>query len=103
MYSLFVAAYEPDLGAGTGTIIQPIWWSNPADKFAYDFEDSEFIFGNTFLVAPVLSKSSDAEFAVKKSALNIYFPKGSWLSCDDFATLYEGEEGKSIKHFRSFN
>ncbi|CAK60798.1 unnamed protein product (macronuclear) [Paramecium tetraurelia] len=101
MYSLFVNSFEPDLGAGTGTIIQPIWWNNPDDEFAYQFEDSEFLFGNTFLVAPVLSRSSD--FASQKTTIKVYFPKGSWINCDDFKTIYTYKEKTSLEFTRAFN
>ncbi|CAD8121804.1 unnamed protein product [Paramecium sonneborni] len=101
MYSLFVNQYEEDLGAGTGTIIQPIWWSNPEDEFAYQFEDSQFFFGHTFLIAPILYKSSNSQSL--KTDINVYFPKGSWIDCENFETIYTYKEKEVVAFTRNFN
>ncbi|XP_013404277.1 myogenesis-regulating glycosidase [Lingula anatina] len=50
-------------------IIQPLWWIAPDDDTAQTI-DSEFLVGETLLVAPILEKS--------KKTRDIYFPKGIW-------------------------
>lgn len=50
-------------------IIRPIWWVSPNDEHALMI-DSEFLVGDTLLVAPVLEKG-----ATKR---DIYLPEGDW-------------------------
>lgn len=98
MYSLFLNQYEKNLGAGTGTVIQPVWWLNTSDETAFQFEDSEFIFGKTFLIVPVLTKG---DAATETTQVKAYFPStGKWVLCEDFKTIYEG--GKTVDFERKF-
>ncbi|XP_071794908.1 myogenesis-regulating glycosidase-like [Asterias amurensis] len=62
-------------------IIRPLWWIAPSDETALSI-DSEFLIGDTFLVAPVL----------KKHALerDIYLPQGLWKESLDQQRLLKG-------------
>ena len=61
-------------------IIRPLFWADPYDEKTYDISD-EFLLGNKYLVAPVLSHGSEKR--------NIYLPAGLWR---DYRTgnEYEG-------------
>ena len=50
-------------------IISPLWWIDPSDKSALTV-DSEFLIGETVLVAPVLEKGGRKR--------DIYLPQGQW-------------------------
>ncbi|XP_038078821.1 myogenesis-regulating glycosidase-like [Patiria miniata] len=50
-------------------IIRPVWWIAPSDEVAQHI-DSEFLIGDTFLVAPVLTKHARAR--------DVYLPAGDW-------------------------
>jgi hypothetical protein len=52
-------------------IIRPLWWVAPRDSVALRI-DSQFMLGDTYLVAPVLEQLDRAE--VK----NVYLPAGLW-------------------------
>ncbi|KAJ6662983.1 hypothetical protein lerEdw1_010804 [Lerista edwardsae] len=52
-------------------IIRPIWWISPSDEFAHT-ADSQFLIGDTLLVAPVL------EAGLLKR--DVYLPAGKWRS-----------------------
>ncbi|XP_070795081.1 myogenesis-regulating glycosidase-like [Pituophis catenifer annectens] len=56
-------------------IIRPIWWISPGDKSAHKI-DSQFLIGDTLMVAPVLEMG--------KQERDIYIPAGKWRS-------YKGE------------
>ncbi|ETE57483.1 putative family 31 glucosidase, partial [Ophiophagus hannah] len=56
-------------------IIRPIWWISPGDESAHKI-DSQFLIGDTLMVAPVLE--------VGKQERDIYIPAGKWRS-------YKGE------------
>lgn len=71
MYSLFIANYDNNSGFASGTIMKPLWWNFPSDSKAYDHEDTQFMFGNEIMIAPVLTKSNEATKLVE---LNVYFP-----------------------------
>lgn len=38
------------------------------------------------MIAPVLFASPDA--SKLSTTIDVYFPPGSWISCDDFTTVY---------------
>ncbi|XP_015683819.1 myogenesis-regulating glycosidase-like [Protobothrops mucrosquamatus] len=56
-------------------IIRPIWWISPGDESAHKI-DSQFLIGDTLMVAPVLEMG--------KQERDIYIPAGKWRS-------YKGE------------
>ncbi|XP_028604321.2 myogenesis-regulating glycosidase-like [Podarcis muralis] len=56
-------------------IIRPIWWISPHDEAAHKI-DSQFLIGDTLMVAPVLEMG--------KQERDIYIPAGKWRS-------YKGE------------
>ncbi|XP_061463334.1 myogenesis-regulating glycosidase-like [Rhineura floridana] len=56
-------------------IIRPIWWISPSDESAHKI-DSQFLIGDTLMVAPVLEMG--------KQERDIYIPAGKWRS-------YKGE------------
>ncbi|NWV77904.1 MYORG glycosidase, partial [Dasyornis broadbenti] len=56
-------------------IIRPIWWISPHDEAAHQI-DSQFLIGDTLMVAPVVDKG--------RKERDIYLPAGSWRS-------YKGE------------
>ncbi|CAH2297366.1 uncharacterized family 31 glucosidase KIAA1161-like [Pelobates cultripes] len=56
-------------------IIRPIWWISPNDEAAHKI-DSQFLIGDTFMVAPVLEPG--------KQERDVYLPAGRWRS-------YKGE------------
>ncbi|GAB6025579.1 hypothetical protein CHUAL_011307 [Chamberlinius hualienensis] len=51
-------------------IIRPIWWLDWTDTTAQSVND-EFLVGSTYLVAPIVEKSSYSR--------DIYLPNGSWI------------------------
>ena len=61
-------------------INRPIWWVDPKDQEALKI-DSEFMFGDRVLVAPVLEE--------EKTSRDVYLPKGTWM--------LEGKEDKVYK------
>ncbi|XP_029437148.1 myogenesis-regulating glycosidase [Rhinatrema bivittatum] len=56
-------------------IIRPIWWISPSDETAHKI-DSQFLIGDTLMVAPVLEMG--------KQERDVYLPIGKWRS-------YKGE------------
>ena len=50
-------------------IIKPLWWYAPSDKKALE-DDSEFMLGNKFLIAPVLEQGATSRA--------VYLPSGLW-------------------------
>ncbi|XP_028399225.1 myogenesis-regulating glycosidase-like [Dendronephthya gigantea] len=50
-------------------IIRPLWWVAPTDPDALK-NDSQFMLGDTYLVAPVLES--------KKTTMSVYLPAGCW-------------------------
>ncbi|XP_074022831.1 myogenesis-regulating glycosidase-like [Numenius arquata] len=56
-------------------IIRPIWWISPRDEAAHRI-DSQFLIGDTLMVAPVLEMG--------KQERDVYLPAGKWRS-------YKGE------------
>ncbi|OCT57093.1 myogenesis-regulating glycosidase [Xenopus laevis] len=56
-------------------IIRPIWWISPNDETAHKI-DSQFLIGDTLMVAPVLEPG--------KQERDVYLPEGHWRS-------YKGE------------
>ncbi|XP_053788934.1 myogenesis-regulating glycosidase-like isoform X2 [Vidua chalybeata] len=56
-------------------IIRPIWWISPRDKATHRI-DSQFLIGDTLMVAPVLEMG--------KQERDVYLPAGKWRS-------YKGE------------
>lgn len=50
-------------------IIRPLWWIAPSDPDAL-VNDSQFMLGDTYLVAPVLES--------KKTTMSVYLPAGCW-------------------------
>ncbi|XP_038600083.1 myogenesis-regulating glycosidase [Tachyglossus aculeatus] len=56
-------------------IVRPIWWISPSDETAHRV-DSQFLIGDTLMVAPVLEPG--------KQERDVYLPAGKWRS-------YKGE------------
>ncbi|XP_043933793.1 myogenesis-regulating glycosidase [Protopterus annectens] len=56
-------------------IIRPLWWIAPTDEVTYTI-DSQFLIGDTLMVAPVLEPG--------KQERDVYLPSGKWRS-------YKGE------------
>lgn len=50
-------------------IIRPLWWHDPEDETALT-SDSEFLVGDSLLVAPILEKGAQSR--------DVYLPKGKW-------------------------
>nr|XP_060616772.1 myogenesis-regulating glycosidase-like [Anolis sagrei ordinatus] len=69
---LELAAEVTDTG---DPIIRPVWWISPNDESTHKI-DSQFLIGDTLMVAPVLEKG--------KQERDIYIPAGKWRS-------YKGE------------
>lgn len=67
-------------------LIKPLYYAYPDDTIAVNIGD-EFLWGDAFLVAPVLEKGMKMR--------DIYLPKGNWYDTHS-AMLYEG--GKSISY-----
>ncbi|XP_033107539.1 myogenesis-regulating glycosidase-like [Anneissia japonica] len=68
-------------------IIRPLWWIAPKDPNCHQL-DSEFLIGDSFLVAPIL------EFKARDR--DIYLPAGLWK---DTSTTNKYPGGKWIEHF----
>ena len=50
-------------------LIRPLWWISPDDKETWTI-DSEFLVGDSLLVAPIVNDGSRKR--------DIYLPSGSW-------------------------
>ena len=63
-------------------IVRPLFFRNPEDENTYSIRD-QFLLGNRFLVAPVLTKGATAR--------DIYLPAGLWK---DFwsGKIFHGEQ-----------
>lgn len=60
-----------NMSASTGQpIIRPLWWIDPYDEIALTCED-EFLVGDEYLVAPVITKDARSR--------DIYLPSGLWI------------------------
>lgn len=66
--SVFVAAARQSTVDGS-PIIRPLWWISPNDTTAQVVDD-EFLVGDQYLVAPILSEG--------QSSRDIYLPEGRW-------------------------
>ncbi|CAK74481.1 unnamed protein product (macronuclear) [Paramecium tetraurelia] len=86
MFAQFLKNYDSKVNAFTGTIIQPIWWFNTSDTRAYQYEDREFIFGEVFLVAPII-EDPENEYSTE---YDIYFPQGDFWMETKQPTLFMG-------------
>lgn len=72
MYTQYLRNYDRTLGNGVGTIIRPIWWLHPNDSRAYQFDDREFLYSDTYLVIPLLDDPMNDYF----TPIDMYFPMG---------------------------
>ena len=72
-------------------IIRPIWWVAPTDPAALE-NDSQFMLGDTYLVAPVLGK--------KAVNLSVYLPVGRWEPQFDKkqSVVDNTKKGKSVQY-----
>ncbi|XP_071965227.1 myogenesis-regulating glycosidase-like [Antedon mediterranea] len=68
-------------------IIRPLWWIAPEDSICHAL-DSEFLIGDSFLVAPILEN--------EKRKRDIYLPDGNW---QDTSTKFLYSGGRWIKNF----
>ena len=75
IYSLVNTSYK------NGVLMKPLAYVFPEDKKTFDIWN-EYMFGNTFLVAPITDSSSTRK---------IYLPKGKWLDFYNRNIKYEGE------------
>ena len=50
-------------------IIRPLWWLDPEDKASLE-SDSQFLVGDSLLVAPILEPGARSR--------DIYLPEGNW-------------------------
>ncbi|MGH8297779.1 MAG: TIM-barrel domain-containing protein [Steroidobacteraceae bacterium] len=73
-------------------LIQPLWLADPGDQEALS-RDDEFLFGNTFLVAPVLQPGA------RQRA--IYLPAGKWWDYWSGKTLEGGREASRLVDLRT--
>jgi alpha-glucosidase (family GH31 glycosyl hydrolase) len=64
-----------------GVLMKPLAYMFPEDKNTYDIWN-EYMFGSTFLVAPITDSSSTRK---------IYLPKGRWFDFYNRSIKYEGE------------
>ena len=67
--------------------ILALQWQN--DQNVYDIDD-EYMFGEAFLVAPVLDD---------KDSRSIYLPEGNWKDLNTGETIKVGAEGKWIENY----
>jgi alpha-glucosidase (family GH31 glycosyl hydrolase) len=75
IYSLVNTSYK------NGVLMKPLAYMFPEDKHTYDIWN-EYMFGNTFLIAPITDTTSTR---------NIYLPKGKWYDFYNRSLKYEGE------------
>jgi alpha-glucosidase (family GH31 glycosyl hydrolase) len=80
IYSLVNTSYK------TGVLMKPLAYMFPEDKNTYDIWN-EYMFGNTFLVAPITDTTSTRK---------IYLPKGIWSDFYNRSLKYEGEREISV-------
>ncbi|XP_033763461.1 myogenesis-regulating glycosidase-like [Pecten maximus] len=66
---ILLKAAEASQVSGT-PLIRPLWWIAPDDQTAFTI-DSEFLVGDSLLVAPILEDGQRQR--------NIYLPKGTWM------------------------
>lgn len=76
LYSEFKNAHDTGL-----PMVRPLFLNYPEDQKSYELSD-EFLFGDKFLVAPVLDSGK-----VKR---NVYLPSGNWMSFYDGKLISEG-------------
>jgi alpha-glucosidase len=83
-YALLPEVYTAFYNSSTRglPIIKPLYLSYPEDEKAYEIKD-EFVFGNKFLVAPVLDSG-----VTKRT---VYLPRGNWFYFYDGRTFSSGE------------
>ena len=74
IYSLVNTSYK------NGVLMKPMAYVFPEDKNTYDIWN-EFMFGNTFLVAPITDTTSKRK---------IYLPKGKWYDFYNRSVKYNG-------------
>ena len=79
---------EEGLGeGGTGVpITRPVSMNYPNDQNTWNL-DTEYMSGNSFLIAPVVESSNEKE---------VYLPEGNWYDYDDGKTIYAG--GKTMNY-----
>ncbi|KAM3132853.1 hypothetical protein pb186bvf_015001 [Paramecium bursaria] len=71
IFTQLVIRYDKQIGAAVGSLIQPLWWFEPNDPIAIQYEEREFIFAETFLVSPVDQFYVDSD---GKHEIEVYFP-----------------------------
>ncbi|CAD8098686.1 unnamed protein product [Paramecium sonneborni] len=86
IFAQFLNNYDDKINAFSGTIIQPIWWFNTSDTKAYKYETREFLFGQVFLIAPII-EDPENEY---NTEYDIYFPQGSQWMETKYGTLFSG-------------
>lgn len=68
-------------------IMRPMVMEYPMDTETYDL-DTQFMFGEELLVAPVVKKSARHR--------NLYLPEGTWIDFNDKKTEYFGEQWMTV-------
>jgi myogenesis-regulating glycosidase len=82
IYSLALGAKEDG-----SPIVKPLFFRTPEDENTYLARD-QFLLGDRFLVAPVLTKGAVAR--------DVYLPAGTWK---DFWTGHVYKGGQTVKNF----
>eukprot|EP01124_Arcella_intermedia_P015331 TRINITY_DN2181_c0_g1_i1.p1 TRINITY_DN2181_c0_g1~~TRINITY_DN2181_c0_g1_i1.p1 ORF type:complete len:805 (-),score=117.85 TRINITY_DN2181_c0_g1_i1:35-2449(-) len=70
IYSASRKSYETGL-----IIVKPMYFQWPLEANAYTFNATQYLFGDSFLVAPITSPIDDSGYATK----TIWFPPGKWI------------------------
>ena len=84
-YIYTYARQAHDLGL---PIMRPMVMEFPLDTETYSL-DSQFMFGEELLVAPVVKKSARTR--------NLYLPEGSWIDFNDKKSEYVGEQWLTVE------
>ncbi len=69
-----------------GVMMKPLAFEYPNDKNTFDIWN-EYLFGNSFLVAPIYDSSSSR---------SIYLPEGKWYDFNDLSKTYKGGESINV-------
>ena len=79
IYTQFYLHYKTGI-----PIIKPVWFYDKSELALTEFADTEYFFGNSILVRPVLSQTED-----ETNTINVYLPENErWYDFYNFVEIF---------------
>ncbi len=92
LYTMNFRAHEEGM-----PLVQPLYYAEPYENAAYEYNRNEYFFGSEMFVAPITEK---ADAVTGRGCAKVYFPKGLWF---DFFHSRSYRGGRCLKVYRSLD